>query len=127
MLTMHPVVPEGLDMEHQASARSGAAEGRFVRFAGGKGTPVYTDTGNRLGAIEWFTVDPLTGRIALVMIVSRRFGLFARQRFALPWSALAVEPRSGRLVVRTEDGLEQGLGRRLAPVMRRDPSRVEPL
>ena len=114
-------------MEHQAGRASGAVEGLFVRFSGGKGAIVCTDTGRKLGTVEWFAIDPLSGRIALVTIVSRRFGLFARQRFALPWSALAVEPRSGRLVVRTEDGLEQGLGRRLAPVMRRDPSRVEPL
>ena len=125
MLTMQPVVPEGLDMEHQASARSGAAEGRFVRFVSAKGTPVYTDTGSRLGAVEWFTVDPLTGRIALVMIVSRRFGLFAQKQLALPWSSLVVEPDTGRLVVRTDDGLQQGVKARLSPAVRRDPARIE--
>lgn len=61
------------------------------------------------------------------MIVSRRFGLFAAKRLALPWNALSVEPESGRLVVRTEEGLDQGIGARSAPALRRDPSRVEPL
>ncbi|MCU0892854.1 MAG: PRC-barrel domain-containing protein [Rhodospirillales bacterium] len=105
---------------------SGVSEGRFIRLPGGKKTPVYTDTGGKLGAVESFAVDPLDGRIALVMIVSRRFGVFATKRLALPWTALSVEPDTGRLVVRTEDGLKQGLGARSAPALRRDPSRVEP-
>ncbi len=113
-------------MEHQALGVGAGSEGRFVRFSGGRGTPVYTDTGSRLGTVDWFTVDPLTGRIALVMIVSRRFGLFAPKRLALPWSALAVEPESGRLVVRTEDGLAQGLGGPIPLAVRRDPARLDP-
>jgi hypothetical protein len=114
-------------MEHQGRGLSGVSEGRFIRLPGGKKTPVYTDTGGRLGTVEWFAVDPLEGRIALVMIVSRRFGLFAAKRLALPWNALSVEADSGRLVVRTEEGLDQGIGARSAPALRRDPSRVEPL
>jgi sporulation protein YlmC with PRC-barrel domain len=111
-------------MEHQVSG-GGSSEGRFVRLSSGRGTPVYTDTGSKLGTVEWFAVDPLSGRIALVTIVSRRFGLFARKQLALPWNALAVEPGTGRLVVRTEDGLERGVGGRLTPALRRDPARVE--
>ncbi len=113
-------------MEHQAWGVGVGSEGRFVRFSGGRGTPVYTDTGTKLGTVDWFTVDPLAGRIALVMIVSRRFGLFARNRLALPWSALAVEPDTGRLVVRTEDGLAQELGGRMPLAVRRDPARLDP-
>jgi hypothetical protein len=114
-------------MEHQGRGVGGVSEGRFIRLPGGKKTPVYTDTGGKLGTVEWFAIDPLDGRIALVMIVSRRLGLFAPKRLALPWNALSVEPDTGRLVVRTEDGLDQGLGARSAPALRRDPSRVEPL
>lgn len=112
-------------MEHQGRSGSGGSEGRFIRLPGGGKTAVHTDTGEKLGLVEWFAVDPLEGRIALVMIVSRRFGLFAPKRLALPWNALAVEAETGRLVVRTEDGQEQGLGARFAPASRRDPARVE--
>lgn len=125
MLMMQRIAPEDLDMEHQAGGGGGALEGRFVRFPASKGMPVYTDTGKKLGTVAWFTLDPLSGRIALVMIVSHRFGLFAPKQLALPWGALAVEPGTGRLVVRTEEGLEQGLGGRLSPAGRRDPARVE--
>lgn len=112
-------------MEHQAAGGGGGSEGRFVRLSGGRGTAVYTDTGSRLGTVDWFSVDPLSGRIALVMIVSRRFGLFAPKRLALPWNALSVDPDGGRLVVRTEDGADQGAGGRLPRAVRRDPARVD--
>lgn len=112
-------------MEHRGRGGSSGSEGRFIRLPGSGRTQVYTDTGERLGAVEWFAIEPLDGRIALVMIVSRRLGLFAEKRLVLPWNALAVDPDTGRLVVRTEDGLEQGLGTRMAPALRRDPSRVE--
>ena len=81
-------------MEHQGRGVSGVSEGRFIRLPGGKKTPVYTDTGGKLGTVEWFAVDPLEGRIALVMIVSRRFGLFAAKRLALPWNAISSSRRA---------------------------------
>ncbi len=112
-------------MEHQGGGGSGGSEGRFIRLPASGKTAVHTDTGEKLGLVEWFAVDPLEGRIALVMIVSRRFGLFAPKRLALPWNALAVEPETGRLVVRTEEGQDQAPGARFAPASRRDPARVE--
>ncbi|HSO42523.1 MAG TPA: hypothetical protein VLR47_06750 [Rhodospirillales bacterium] len=60
-----------------------------------------------------------------MMIISRRFGLFAPKQLALPWSSLVVEPDTGRLVVRTDDGLQQGVKARLSPAVRRDPARIE--
>lgn len=100
-------------------------DGRLVRFAGAKGTPVYRHDGGKLGAIEYFALDPLSGRIALVTISSRRFGLFARKQATLPWSAFSLDAATGRLVVRGGRPPGDTLGGRFAPIARRDPSRID--
>lgn len=112
-------------MELKAVDGDGRTEGRLVRFAGGKGTPVYKQDGRRLGTVEWFALDPLSGRIALVTISSRRFGLFAPKQATLPWSALSLDATSGRLILRASRAAAETSEGRFFPVARRDPARAE--
>ncbi len=112
-------------MELKAVDGGGRADGRLVRFAGGKGTPVYKHDGGRLGIIEWFALDPLSGRIVLVTISRRRFALFARKQATLPWSALSLDEATGRLMVRAKRPADESRGAGFTPVSRRDPARAE--
>lgn len=112
-------------MELKTGDAGERAYGPLVRFACGNGTPVYRQDGSRLGTIDWFALDPVSGRIALVTLSSRRFVVFARKQATLPWSAFSLDETSGRLTLRDKRTSEEIRGRGYTPVARRDPARAE--
>lgn len=112
-------------MEARSADAGERAASRLVRFAGGNGTPVYRHDGRRLGTIDWLALDPDSGRIALVTLSSRRFGLFARKQATLPWSAFSLDETSGRLTLRGKRPAEETVAQGSARVVRRDPARAE--
>jgi hypothetical protein len=110
-------------MRHKGDEGNWWPDGRLVRFVGGKGTVIYTDTGKRLGRLESLAIDPVAGRIVLVMIAVSHIGPFGRKQLVLPWTAFALDESTGRLLARTEEGPNKDPGGRSSLVVRRDPAR----
>ena len=64
-----------------------------------EGTAVYNRDGEKLGRIEYFMVDKVSGRTAYaVMSFGGLFGL-GDNHYPLPWDALTYEPEQGGYVV----------------------------
>lgn len=76
-----------------------------------EGTAVYNRAGERLGTIERFMVDKVSGQAEYaVMSFGGLFGI-GNRHYPLPWKALTYEPEKGGYVVDlTKEQIEKAPG-----------------
>ena len=101
-----------MTQDSQTGTRSEAGQGsphRLIASNRVEGTAVYNRGGEKLGRIEYFMVDKITGQADYaVMSFGGLFGLGGKH-YPLPWDVLEFDPAKGGYVVDLDrDKLEKG-------------------